>query len=198
MLNIGIILGSIRAGSLGETILDYWQKQTPNTADVTYHWLKLWDFPLEPYHHDETPLSQRIQGLQENESRWLETLAKMDGFVFVSPEYDHALTGAFKNALDYVGPETDHKPVQIVTYSSYSDGGMLSAANMVGILQMLQMIVLPTPVLLWNAGDNFAADGTLKDHPNSAHFANRLAEATHDITFYSQLLKDHPYEPINH
>lgn len=194
MLNVGIVLGSVRENSLGERIMRYWEAHTPNTEQVTYHWLKLRDFPLAPYEHDETPLSQTIQNLNANEQRWLDTLNQMDGYIFVSPEYDHALTGAFKNALDYVGPEVDHKPVQIVTYSSYSDGGMLAAANMVGILQMLKMMVLPEPVLLWNANDNFDDAGNLKDQANSDHFKARLNDAIHDITFYSQVLKNNPYK----
>ncbi|GEA99644.1 hypothetical protein LBR02_22090 [Levilactobacillus brevis] len=67
---------------------------------------------------------------------------------------------------------------------------------MVEILQILKMIVLPTPVLLWNADDNFTDQGTLlADATNSAHFAQRLQEAFADIEFYSQLLKAHPYSP---
>ncbi|MFC6207601.1 hypothetical protein [Levilactobacillus tongjiangensis] len=95
--------------------------------------------------------------------------------------------------VDFVGPETANKPVQIVTYSKYSDGGMLAAASFVGILQMLKMMVLPMPVLLWNADPNFLEDGGLSlDAPNSKHFAERLQVAFEELAHYALIMKEHP------
>ncbi|GAD17350.1 NADPH-dependent FMN reductase [Lentilactobacillus otakiensis DSM 19908 = JCM 15040] len=157
--------------------------------------MRLEDFPLDFYHHDETPLSNPITDLKSGEQKWLDHLKDNDGFVILTPEYDHAIPGVLKNALDYVGPEVDHKPIQIVTYSYYSDGGMLAAESFVEILQMLKMIVLPTPVLLWNANDNFTKDGQLiTDAANSDHFEQRLQEAFHEIGFYTKLLHDNPFK----
>lgn len=60
---------------------------------------------------------------------------------------------------------------------------------------MLKMIVLPTPVLLWNANDNFTEAGKLiTNADNSDHFEQRLKEAFHEITFYTQLFHDHPFK----
>lgn len=192
LIKIAVILGSIRS-KLGESIFKYLQASFPDSDQVTYDWIRLEDFPLEPYHHDETPLSNPITGLKDNEQKWLNRLKGDDGFVIMTPEYDHAIPGVLKNALDYVGPEVDHKPVQIISYSYYSDGGMLAAESFVEILQMLKMMVLPTPVLLWNANDNFTEAGDLiKDADNSDHFEARLKEAFHEITFYTQLLHEHP------
>ncbi|WP_395321311.1 NADPH-dependent FMN reductase [Levilactobacillus parabrevis] len=193
-VKIGVILGSTRTNSLGEKLFKYLQQAMP-TADVDFTWIDLKDYPLPFYDHAETPLSEAIQGLAPIEEQWLNVLKVQDGYVILSPEYDHAITGSLKNALDFVGPETDHKPVQIVTYSKYSDGGALAAASVVEILQMLKMMVLPAPVLLWNAEPNFTADGTLvKTAPNSDHFAKRLAAAFDELVHYATLMKAHPYQ----
>lgn len=194
MVKIGVVLGSVRS-KLGEAIFNYLQSKYTDTPDVQYDWIKLDDFPLEPYHHDETPLSEGIQGLKSNERRWLSQLNGEDGYIFLTPEYDHAIPGSLKNALDYVGPEVNRKPVQIISYSYYSDGGMLAAESFVEILQMLKMIVLPTPVLLWNANDNFTQAGQLlPDAANSDHFSERLDEAFHEIGFYTRVLHENPFE----
>lgn len=194
MTNIALILGTTRSSSLGAQIFSYLKRQFPNTADVTYTWLDLRDYPLPFYDHPETPLDRPISQPTATEKAWLDQLAAQDGYVILSPEYDHAIPGGLKNALDLVGAQVDHKPVQVVTYSHYSDGGMLAAASVVPILQMLKMFVLPTPVLLWNADQNFTAEGTLRpDVANSAHFAHRLRAALAEVTFYSRLLKAHPY-----
>ena len=194
--HIGIILGTPRQPSLGSRLLRYLQATFPDTATVTYTWLPLRDYPLPFYDHAATPLSEPITDLAQPEQHWLDQLRAQDGYVILSPEYDHAIPGILKNALDFVGPEVDHKPVQIVTYSHYSDGGMLAAESMVEILQMLNMLVLPKPVLLWNVDHNFDEQGHLDPTvSNSAHFAERLQAAFAELTFYSQLLKAHPYHP---
>lgn len=193
-VKIGVILGSTRTHSLGEKLFKYLQRAMPTTG-VDFTWIDLKDYPLPLYDHAETPLSEPIQNLAAVEKRWLDVLHQQDGYVILSPEYDHAIPGSLKNALDFVGPETDHKPVQIVTYSKYSDGGMLAAASFVEILQMLKMMVLPTPVLLWNAEPNFTADGDLvATAPNSDHFAERLAAAFNELVHYASLMKDHPFK----
>ena len=193
-VKIGVILGSTRTHSLGEKLFKYLQRAMPTTV-VDFTWIDLKDYPLPLYDHAETPLSEPIQNLAAVEKRWLDVLDQQDGYVILSPEYDHAIPGSLKNALDFVGPETDHKPVQIVTYSKYSDGGMLAAASFVEILQMLKMMVLPTPVLLWNAEPNFTADGDLvATAQNSDHFAERLAAAFNELVHYASLMKDHPFK----
>ncbi|MCD2257486.1 NADPH-dependent FMN reductase [Agrilactobacillus fermenti] len=198
MTKIGIILGSIRRNSLGQHIFEYLQKSEPNTAQFEFTWIDLKDYPLDFYEHRQTPLSETITDLKANESAWLDTLKAQDGYIIISPEYDHAIPGSLKNALDYVGPEVEGKPVQIITYSSFSDGGMLAAESMVEILQMLKMIVLPTPVLLWDANNNFNEDGLIVDAENSDHFQARLQEAFNDIAFYTKTLAEAPYQKYIH
>ncbi|NLR10722.1 MULTISPECIES: NADPH-dependent FMN reductase [Lactobacillaceae] len=194
-VKIGVILGSTRTHSLGDRLFNYLQRAMP-TDGVDFTWIDLRDYPLPFYDHAETPLSEPIQGLATVEKRWLDVLDQQDGYVILSPEYDHAITGSLKNALDFVGPETDHKPVQIITYSKYSDGGMLAASSVVGILQMLKMMVLPSPVLLWNAEANFTATGELvATAPNSDHFAQRLTAAFAELRHYATIMKATPYRP---
>jgi len=194
-VKIGIILGTTRTPSLGSRIFAYLKTVLPATA-VDLTWIDLKDYPLPFYDHAETPLSATIQNLTPVEQRWLTDLKAQDGYLILSPEYDHAMPGSLKNALDFVGPEVDHKPVQIVTYSHYSDGGMLAAASMVGVLQMLKMLVLPTPVLLWDADQNFTAQGDLLPAvQNSDHFATRLQAAFDELVHYATVGKQQPYQP---
>lgn len=192
-IKIGIILGTTRHNSLGDKIFKYLQNTVQSNADVEYNWIKLSDYPLPLYDHEETPLENHIHDLNSVENSWLEQLNQQDGYLILTPEYDHAITGALKNAFDLVGPEVNRKPVLTIAYSHFSDGGILAAQSIVPILQMLKMIVLPTPVLLWNADDNFTEDGTLLDVKNSDHFAKRLNEAVNEINFYTSVLKNNPF-----
>ncbi|WP_283679715.1 NAD(P)H-dependent oxidoreductase [Lentilactobacillus sp. Marseille-Q4993] len=191
---IGVILGTTRTAALGDKILSYLKNRFQSNDEFEFTWLRLKDYPLPLYDHEETPLSNPIQNLEGIEKKWLNDIAAQDGYIILTPEYDHAITGALKNALDYIGGEVDHKPVQVISYSHFSDGGMLAAESIVEILQMLKMMVLPEPVLVWNADRNFSDNGELvMSAENSSHFEKRFGDAFNDIKFYTKVLKDNPF-----
>ena len=50
--------------------------------------------------------------------RWGETIDGYDGFIFVTPEYNHSVPGPFKNAFDSIGPEWQGKTVGFVSYGA--------------------------------------------------------------------------------
>ncbi|KRK64662.1 flavoprotein [Companilactobacillus tucceti DSM 20183] len=192
---IGIILGSVRGDALGSKIFKHLKSIMKDTENVKYTWLDLHDFPLPVYDHEEIPLMAKVSGTTDMEDKWLNAVEEQDGYIMMTPEYNHAIPGGFKNALDLVGSQVSKKPVQIISYSCFSDGGMLAATSMVPILQIMDMIVMPKPVLVWNAESNFEADGTLnKDVENSEHFEKRFGESFHDIEFYAKVLKENPYK----
>ncbi|MFD6800554.1 NADPH-dependent FMN reductase [Streptomyces cyaneofuscatus] len=50
----------------------------------------------------------------EHARRWSEAIAAFDGYVFVTPEYNHGVPGPLKNAIDYLYSEWHHKAVGFV------------------------------------------------------------------------------------
>ncbi|WP_334329697.1 NADPH-dependent FMN reductase [Companilactobacillus sp. HBUAS59699] len=192
---IGVILGSTRTKSLGGKIFKYLQSVVNNTDNVEYTWLDLRDYELPLYDHEETPLEEQIHDLNTVEGKWLDALQNQDGYVILTPEYDRAIPGGLKNALDLVGSEVERKPVQVIAYSHFSDGGIVAANAIVPILQMLKMIVLPDPALLWFADNNFNEDGSLNEaDENTGHFVDRLDDKFREICFYSEVLKNNKFE----
>src|SRR5690606_7235146 len=68
----------------------------------------------------------------EQATRWNNTIAALDGFVFITQEYNHSITGALKNALDYAREAWNNKAAGIVSYGSV--GGARAAEHLRGIL----------------------------------------------------------------
>ena len=90
-------------------------------------------------------------------------LARADGLVIVSPEYNGGYPAVLKNALDYVLPELKRKPVGIVTVS----GGLFGGLEALGQLRLvlLKMGALPLPVSfpITKVQESFSEDGRPAD-----------------------------------
>lgn len=52
----------------------------------------------------------------EHTRQWAERIASFDGFIFVTPEYNHAIPAALKNAIDYLFAEWHDKAAAFVSY----------------------------------------------------------------------------------
>ncbi len=68
---------------------------------------------------------------------WSARINGCDGFVFIVQEYNHSITGALKNALDYLRAEWNNKAAGIVSYGSV--GGARAAEHLRGILSELHV-----------------------------------------------------------
>ncbi|WP_426616004.1 NADPH-dependent FMN reductase [Bradyrhizobium sp. McL0616] len=101
---------------------------------------------------------------------WLafrEKLQKSDGVLFVTPEYNRAIPGVLKNAIDvgsrpYGKSSFNGKPVGIISNSPGPLGGVSAAKTLQNILPGIAGPILQQPEIYLNAvGDAFDADGNL-------------------------------------
>lgn len=133
-LKIAIILGSTRPNRNGEAVADWVAKQASSRA-ATYDLIDLRDHPLP---HLDEPIPPSMGNYQNDHTKqWAETIAGYDGFVFVTPEYNHATSGVLKNALDYLYAEWNNKACAFVGYGSL--GGARAIENLRQIASELQM-----------------------------------------------------------
>jgi NAD(P)H-dependent FMN reductase len=113
-LKIGIILGSTRPGRKGDQVAKWVLEQASKRSSAAYELVDLADFALP--HLDEAITAS--QGRYENEhtKAWAAAVAQYDGFVFVTPEYNHSTSGALKNAIDFIYAEWNNKAAGFVSY----------------------------------------------------------------------------------
>ncbi|WP_457028634.1 NADPH-dependent FMN reductase [Kitasatospora sp. P5_F3] len=135
MLKIGIILGSTRPNRNGEQVakwvLDIASRRDDaefELIDLRAHPLPLLDEPLPPsfgqYQHEHT-------------RQWAAKIASFDGFVIVTPEYNHGIPGVLKNALDFLYTEWNNKAVGFVSYGGV--GGVRAVEHLRAVAAELQM-----------------------------------------------------------
>ncbi|MFD1738993.1 NADPH-dependent FMN reductase [Bacillus salitolerans] len=78
-----------------------------------------------------------------------ETIKKADGVILASPEYHNAMSGALKNALDFLGSEQfHHKPVALLAVAGGGKGGMNALANMRTVGRGVYANVIPRQLVL--------------------------------------------------
>ncbi len=123
-LNIGIILGSTREGRVSPQVGVWVKEIADKRGDANYTIIDIADYKL--------PLLGEEGGDASGAAAWSEIIAKQDGFVFIVQEYNHSITGALKNALDYLRDEWNNKAAGIVSYGSV--GGARAAEHLRGIL----------------------------------------------------------------
>ncbi|HEY0374701.1 MAG TPA: NAD(P)H-dependent oxidoreductase, partial [Amnibacterium sp.] len=117
-LKIAIILGSTRPGRNGAAVAEWVLGRAGSREGADYELIDLKDFPLP--HLDEAMPPSMGQYAGEHTRRWAETIAKYDGFVFVTPEYNHSTSGVLKNAIDYLYGEWNNKAAAFVSYGALS------------------------------------------------------------------------------
>jgi NAD(P)H-dependent FMN reductase len=115
-VKIQIILGSIRQNRFGERPAQWLLQEARKREGVEFELIDLKDHPL-PMFAEPTPPG-RLKGNYPNEvvARWARKVAEADGYILVTPEYNHGYPPSLKNALDHIYEEWTRKPVAFVGY----------------------------------------------------------------------------------
>jgi NAD(P)H-dependent FMN reductase len=137
MLKIGIVVGTTRPNRRGESVskwvLDL-AKARPGT-DVSYELVDIADYDLPNLDEGIPPSMQKYE--HAHTKKWSEKVASLDGYVFVSPEYNHSYSGSLKNAIDFVYHEWTNKAAGFVSYGT--TGGVRAVEHLRGIMAELQI-----------------------------------------------------------
>ncbi|MFF5996096.1 NADPH-dependent FMN reductase [Lysinibacillus sp. KU-BSD001] len=123
-LNIGIILGSTREGRVSPQVGKWVKELADKRGDANYTIIDIADFKLPLLGEPGVDASGAVA--------WAKAINAQDGFIFITQEYNHSITGALKNALDYLRDEWNNKAAGIVSYGSV--GGARATEHLRGIL----------------------------------------------------------------
>src|ERR1051325_8788011 len=114
MLKIAVIIGSTRPGRVGESVAKWVYELAKKRTDAEFELVDIADYNL-PLLDEPVPPSMG-QYSHEHTKKWAAKIASFDAYVFVTPEYNHGISGALKNALDYLYREWNNKVAGFVSY----------------------------------------------------------------------------------
>jgi NAD(P)H-dependent FMN reductase len=135
MLRIAFIVGSTRPNRKALDVAKWALELAKKRGDATYELLDIADYKLPVLDEPFPPSMQKYA--HEHTKRWSQAVASYDGYVFVTPEYNHSISGALKNAIDFVYHEWTNKAAGFVSYGT--TGGVRAVEHLRGISAELQI-----------------------------------------------------------
>src|SRR5208283_1540394 len=157
-LTIHVIIGSTRQNRFSEKPARYILNELKKKEDVQAELIDLRDWPLPFYDEPISPAINKGNYSNELGKKWAAKVGEADGYIMVTPEYNHGYSAVLKNALDWVFPEWNGKPVGFVSYGNAGGARAIEQLRQVVIeLQMVPIrsaIHIPTEVYLAVRNEN--------------------------------------------
>lgn len=179
--HIQIIQGSTRHGTNAPKVAQWMLAKARAREDMTVELLDLreWNLPIfaEPFR----PSEGRYQ--YDHTKRWSAAVQKGDGYIIITPEYNHGYPGGLKNAIDYLYHEWVRKPVAFVSYGGQV-GGARSVEQLRQVVVDLQMAPVHTALHIPFIDKAFDAEGKL-----NPKFDGRAEKLFQDLLWWARLLK---------
>ena len=172
MARIVVVVGSVRNGRKGLFVAKWVAQALRNRG----HSVTLTD-PLE---HEDLLVMRQMYKSQQSPSKAFSELRRVvkeaDGYVAVTPEYNHSFSGAIKNALDVFLEEYFFKPFGIVTYSTGGFGGVRAGEHLRCVVAEMGASAIPSSLAVSRVQNVFSEDGTLIQEEYSERLETFLEE----------------------
>lgn len=144
MIKVAIIVGSTRPGRNAEAVAEWVHQTAKKRSDAEFDLVDIKDFNL-PLLDEPVPPSTG-QYTRGHTKSWSAKIDSFDAYVFVTPEYNHGISGALKNAIDYLYREWNNKAAGFVGYGSA--GGTRAVEQLRLVMAELQIADVRAQVML--------------------------------------------------
>ena len=132
---IGVILSTTRPGRFADRAAAWLLELTAQRHDLEFELVDLRDYPLPLFDEPKSPLwAPAENGVAQ---RWAAKVAAVDGYVFVTAEYNHGVPGVLKNAIDYVAHVFAKKPAAYVGYGGVGAARAIEPLRLINVEQQM-------------------------------------------------------------
>ncbi|CAO5234457.1 NADPH-dependent FMN reductase [Frankia sp. AgKG'84/4] len=190
-VTFAVLIGSVRSGRLGPTVTRWFTEQADARPGPVLDVVDLAGTALAA--------GARTAGdpAAEDEHRAIgRRLAAADGFVIVTPEYNHSYPAALKHLIDSYRQEWYAKPVGFVSYGGLG-GGLRAVEHLRGVFAEQHAVCIRDGVSLHGMGPaDFAAGGRVAADPQPGASARHMVG---QLAWWAMALRDaravRPYQP---
>jgi NAD(P)H-dependent FMN reductase len=182
---IGIIISTTRPGRFADVPTNWLFNIAKERDDADFEIVDLRDYPM-PFFEEKLPLAY-APTQNEVALRWQHKIASLDGYIFVTAEYNHSITGVLKNALDYLYSEIHRKPATFLGYGSA--GAARAIEHLRNILAEEHVATLKNTVQIGMVEMlGMLREGkSMADYPFHDDFAKRMLD---DLVWWANTLKE--------
>jgi len=181
---IGIVISTTRIGRFADKPVEWLWNLASARTDMEFEIIDLRKYPLPFFDETMSP----AWGAPKNEvaQRWAKRVAELDGFIFVTAEYNHGVPAVLKNALDYAYKEFNRKPAAYLGYGGVGAARSVEQLRLINI--ELQMAPLRASVHI--GGTDFIGmlmhGKTFSDSPHLEPAAHAMLD---ELAWWVQALK---------
>src|ERR1700675_986354 len=144
MLRIAIIIGSTRPGRNGEAVGKWVYEIAQKRSDAEFELVDIKDFNLPLLDEPMPPIMGQYS--KPHTKAWAAKIGSFDGYVFVTPEYNHGTSRALKNAIDFLFAEWNNKAAGFVGYGGA--GGVRAVEQLRLVMAEVQVATVRNQVAL--------------------------------------------------
>jgi NAD(P)H-dependent FMN reductase len=181
MARLAVIVGSVRRDRQGIIVARWVEKKLQDRNHTVYF--------IDPVNL-ELPLLDRMYKEMSNPPEKMRDLRNMisdaEGYIPVTPEYNHSTSSAMKNTLDYFLEEYYFKPSAIVSYSPGIFGGVNAAQQLRLIFAELGAPTIPSSFVVPRVHETFAENGDLVDDA----YNKRIIKFFEEFEWYVEAFKN--------
>ncbi len=131
--HIHVVLASTRPGRFGEKPAAWLMDRLSTRTDLVAELVDLRDHPLPIFDQPVPPARTQRDYPSEVIARWGRKVDEADGFIVVTPEYNHGYPASLKNAIDHIFPELNRKPIAFVGYGNVGGARAIEQLRLVAI-----------------------------------------------------------------
>jgi len=126
MTKLMIVVGSVRPGRIGLPIAQWVREHAESVGGFEIDFADLAEINLPFMDEPKSPVKR--QYTKPHTIAWSERVDAAEAIIFVTPEYNHSLSPALKNAIDFLYQEWWRKAVGIISYGGVSGGTRAAVA----------------------------------------------------------------------
>lgn len=184
MVTIKILTGSVRPNRFNIQPATWVAEIAKSRSDISIELVDLKDVNLPLLDEAQTPMMHQYE--HDHTKAWSKIIAEADGFIFVTPEYNHSVSPVLKNAIDYLFHEWHYKPVSFVSYGSLA-GGSRAVEHLRGIAAELKMYDLREQLMFPNYWEHLNEQGEYQFTDAHVGVANAMLD---ELVFWATQMKD--------
>jgi NAD(P)H-dependent FMN reductase len=181
---IGIIISTTRQSRFGSRPAEWIFNLAAARGDADYEIVDLRDYPMALF---DAPMSPRFAPLDDEVAqRWARKIEELDGYVFITAEYNRSISAALKNALDHIYHEPARKPAAFVGYGAV--GGARAVEQL--RLMAIELSMAPTKSAVHVGMEPFI--GMLqqgKDFDDYDHLGASATVMLDELAWWTKVLK---------